>query len=460
MTPANVFSGTLKRSLKVAVYLLEIEKSVPFCLPTLCSRLKLLWRCREANVAIVFALAVPALVGLTGLGVDSASFYNQQSRMQSVADATALAVGKEMKLYSEKLGPLEAAGVERAETLLREVGLAERPHSIDITFDEKDAKARVEITMEVNAFLPVDVWGETPIVVSAEAWVFGTAQLCVLSLRDRSKHVFKLDRARVTAPECAAQANSKHPKGLGAKAASLLLTSYTCTSGGYEGVGAAFHPLPETDCPILDDPLKERTPPTMGGCDFSDVEIKGGVRRISPGRYCGGLKIEKDAVVTAEPGVYIISGGKFEVKDEATLRGENLGFYFADDDATFEFTDEALVELSGADDGPMAGLLFFENPAAKSGRQFKISSDRVRQLVGTIYLPRGTLKASATEQGILPPPGAPLEVIGAASTYTIIVADKIELSGVNLVINSDYGASEVPVPGGLGPNSTQVQLTR
>ena len=179
-----------------------------------------------------------------------------------------------------------------------------------------------------------------------------------------------------------------------------------------------------------------------------------------PGHYCGGLKVEKNAQVTAEPGLYVISGDKLEVKDEASFRGEGVGFYFADKDATFDFKDEASIQLSAAEDGPLAGLLFFESRSAKAGRDFKISSDAVTALIGTIYLPRGNLKASATEPGEIPIPGAPLEIIGEASTYTIIVANKIELDGVNLVINADYTASSIPVPFGLGPTSAQVQLSR
>ena len=63
-------------------------------------------------------------------------------------------------------------------------------------------------------------------------------------------------------------------------------------------------------------------------------------------------------------------------------------------------------------------------------------------------------------EGIIPSPGEPLKVIGAASTYTIIVANEIELDGVNLVINADYTASDVPVPLGLGPKSNKVRLVK
>jgi hypothetical protein len=414
----------------------------------------------EGNVVLLFGLTLPILIGIAGLGLDSAAVYNQRTRMQSVADSTALAVGKEMNLLVEDLGPLKESGYARAETLLGEVGLAERPHSVEITLDKEKAVSRVEISMQTKTFLPVEVWGDNPIVVSAEANILGTAKLCVLSLDGNSHRALQLNKlARVTAPDCFVQSNSKDSEGLSARMLSLLISSYTCTSGGYEGDIALFAPSPETDCPVLDDPLEMREAPAVGGCDFDGLEIDDS-QNLAPGHYCGGLKIMGDAEVIAEPGTYVISGGPLDVQNSASLTGEDVVFYFADDDATFQFKNNAVVELSGPTDGPLAGILFFENPSAQEGRQFRISSDSVRKLIGTIYLPNGTFRARASDEGVLPLPGDPLKIIGAASAYTIIVANKIDLDGVNLVINADYAASDVPVPAGLGPKSTGVRLSK
>lgn len=414
----------------------------------------------EGNVALLFGLTLPVLVGVAGLGLDSAAVYNQRVRMQSVADSTALAIGKEMNLLVENLSPLKESGLARAEVLLNEVGFADRPHSVEITLDKEKAKSRVEISMETRTFLPPEVWGDNPIVVSAEASVLGTAKLCVLSLDGTSNRALQLDKlARVTAPDCFVQSNSKDSEGLSARKLSLLVSTSACTAGGYEGDDALFVPLPEVDCPELEDPLEMREAPAVGGCDFDGIEIDDS-QSIVPGHYCGGLKILGDAEVTAEPGTYVISGGPLEVQNDASLKGEHVAFYFADDDATFHFKNNAVVELSGPTQGPLAGILFFENPAAPEGRQFRISSDSVRKLIGTIYLPNGTFRARASDEGVLPLPTDPLKIIGAASAYTIIVADKIDLEGVNLVINADYAASDVPVPLGLGPNSTSVRLIK
>ena len=174
----------------------------------------------EGNVVLIFCLTLPVLIGLAGLGLDSAAVYNQQSKMQSVADSTALAVGKEMNLLVEDLEPTKQSGYARAEAMLTEVGLADRPHSVDITVDQANATSRVQISMVAKTFLPVDVWGENPIVVTAEANTLGTARLCVLSLNRVASRALAMDKlARVTAPDCFVQSNSKDKEGMSARSA-------------------------------------------------------------------------------------------------------------------------------------------------------------------------------------------------------------------------------------------------
>lgn len=434
-------------------------------------RLRGLGHAANGGVAQFFALVLPVLIGLAGLGIDSAAFYDQQSRMQAAADSSALAIAKELHLYVDKESSLEAFGKSRVEAMLGEVGLAERPHAVEVLVNTEDGSATVEITMAVKAFLPVEVWGENPIAVSAEASTYGAERLCVLGLNKSSNDTIKADKAAlVTAPKCAIHSNSSDPEGLAAGLLSTLVSSFTCTSGGYSGGLTSFVPTPETDCPVLEDPLAERSPPAVGGCDYLDFVADSGVLTVEPGHYCGGLKVTNNADVVASPGIYIISGGKLEVGNNASFHGEHVSFYFADDAATLRFKDRADVELSAPKDGLMAGILFFENPSAPPGRSFEIASDSVRKLLGTIYLPRGIFKGDGQNivSTVLNVAGGAtaatglntaLPTIGEASAYTVIVANRLLLIGVNLVINSDYAATDVPVPDGVGPLSEKVRLT-
>ncbi len=94
----------------------------------------------------------------------------------------------------------------------------------------------------------------------------------------------------------------------------------------------------------------------------------------------------------------------------------------------------------------MAGILFYEDRSAPEEREFLIESDNARRLLGTIYLPKGRLRIDTQAD------------VAAQSAYTVIVAKILEVKGANLVVNADYGGSDVPVPDGLGPNSRMVRL--
>ena len=185
------------------------------------------------------------------------------------------------------------------------------------------------------------------------------------------------DGASVTAPQCAVQANSKHPSSLYVSADSQMTSTVICSSGGVKG-GGTFEPSPQTDCPRSTISLSSRTPPSVGGCDYLDTDIPAGNRSISPGVYCGGLKLQAGAVVTAEPGTYVISGGPLVVADSARLSGEYVGFYFQDDTAVFDFKPGATIDLKAPRDGAMAGLLFFQNAATGKDKTFTIGSAGAR----------------------------------------------------------------------------------
>jgi hypothetical protein len=207
-------------------------------------------------------------------------------------------------------------------------------------------------------------------------------------------------------------------------------------------------PAPTTDCPALADPLGNRPPPTVGGCDHHDLRIKDKTVALDPGTYCGGIEIAGKAKVTFSPGTYVIKDGRFRITDDATVKGTNVGFYLLGDGSNIDFIKNTSISFSGAKDGAMAGLLFYEDRNAPLARNHRINSADARELTGTIYLPRGKLQID------------PNAAVASDSAYTAIVAYRLELTeGPTLILNSDYGATDVPVPDGIRVTG-KIVLTR
>jgi hypothetical protein len=197
--------------------------------------------------------------------------------------------------------------------------------------------------------------------------------------------------------------------------------------------------------------------------------VDGAHGTLQPGVYCGGLKLTNGAEGILSSGIFIIKDGPLIVDGGASISGTGVGIYLKGIGANLMFDADTTVNLSAPKDGPLAGILIFDDPsgasapakAPKSGRgasgranktgaprQHQILSDNARNLLGTIYMPQGEIIIDATQP------------IADKSAYTVLVVNQLHLySGPNLVLNSDYSASDVPVPPGVGPFGAKIFLS-
>jgi hypothetical protein len=161
--------------------------------------------------------------------------------------------------------------------------------------------------------------------------------------------------------------------------------------------------------------------------------------------YCGGIDIDGNASVTFLPGIYAISGGELAFEGSARIFGRHVGFYIMGD-ARVEFTGNATVDLGGPRTGPLAGLLLFQQRVGGTVTEHRISANNVRNLTGTIYMPRGILRIGGNNR------------VAEGSAYTAVVVRRLRVEGAaDLVINTDYGSTDVPVPAGLGRTTTEMR---
>ena len=241
----------------------------------------------------------------------------------------------------------------------------------------------------------------------------------------------------------------------------LLQTRWICVnlsrkcSSSIRVVGGAsgncLTPLPATGSTASADPLAYVDPPgdANAGCTYPNKVKVNKDTMLSPGVYCGGIKIDGNARVYMRPGVYVMKDGPLNVDSNAELEGEYVGIYLTGDKATFRFASNATIDLSAPKDGPLAGLLFFEDRNAPQLRRHEILSNYAHNLLGTIYLSQGRLVVDADNE------------IADKSAYTAIVARRIELyAGPNLVLNTDYSATDIPVPDGIVGLGQAVRLTQ
>jgi hypothetical protein len=183
------------------------------------------------------------------------------------------------------------------------------------------------------------------------------AKICVVALDHTSNTGIRLDSsAKLTANGCAVYSNSTDAKSVRSESSAVLASSaLICSSGGFVGSSSNYSGRRVTDCPKTPDPMKNRPPPSADPyCQPKIVVLSD--TTLSPGSYCDGLYIRANAKVTFSPGIYVIKNKPLKIDGDADVYGRNVGFYFTGDDAHFNFTSSAKVNLGAPKDGPMAGI--------------------------------------------------------------------------------------------------------
>ncbi|MBC8038256.1 MAG: pilus assembly protein [Rhizobiales bacterium] len=410
----------------------------------------------RGGIAVSFALAVPALMAALGVATDFAVMVKVKTNLQAAADAAAIAGAREIPLAGTNTKQVTSAAQSFAayaltgDSVATEKTLAHSNFSVNAAVVGKFSAVKVDITERWSPFfahvLMADV---TPITVTSTARYEGSNNICVLGLAKDNKRAVYLDKgARLTGNDCGVFSNSTDSKGLEVKEGATLTASIVCSAGGTEiNKSARVQPSAITDCPKVTDPLASRAPPSVGPCDHTEFKIdKNATVTINPGVYCGGMKIDATSNVTFRPGIYVIKNGELRITGHATVEGEGVGFYLTGTDPKeIKFDRDTHISLTAPTTGPMAGLLFFEDRKLPKRLKHTISSDDARKLVGTIYLPVGDLVIDAKK------------AVADQSAYTAIIAQAIELNyGPHLVLNADYGTTDVPAPAGITGTSQVV----
>ncbi len=398
---------------------------------------------RRGTVAVTVALMVPLLAGVTGIAIDYTTWSTQVSRLQAAADAAALAAARELSISSADQTRIEAV----SEAVVRaKVPPGSGAVRLTATIVQSRSGVQVTLAQSKQAIMSQLVTPAlTDMSVSATALVTGTRRLCVLSLDSQKSKTIDLDaEARITANGCTVAANTRDQKSISARSSAVITAQLICAGGGFEGNSMNFVGQRMPDCPPIPDPLADRPPPPVGPCTSTRKLVIESSRTLSPGVYCEGIEIKGNGTrVDLQAGIYVIKDGQLKVDDNATLYGRNVGFYFTGNNANFDFLKDARVNLGAPKDREMAGILFYGDRAAPETREYKITSDNARTLLGTIYLPRGYLTVNARNP------------VADQSAYTAIVTQRIELrQAPNLVLNSNYAATDVPVPDGIARGGT------
>ena len=393
----------------------------------------------RGNIGLMAALIGPGVI-LLGVGaIDLLAVNTAQNRLQSIADAGALAGAPHLALATDGAGAKERAASFVAGEISQWEDAPRYTGSYEVIDQGGQRAIRVVLRGHRPSFfanmLPPGGWH---FVGEATATSVGLVPLCVLVTGDdRPRMLHIKDTGRLTAPACMVHSNRD-----------ILVEGGAITGEAVQAVtsaSGAISPSPGTGAALIDDPFanldldRERQLDCTLGALLQPLTLTLGVRRLPAGVHCGGLNISGTATVYLEPGEHWFLGGHLTVSDTARLEGDNVVLFF-DTASKFDFLDNALVRLAGRTEGPYAGIVM---GSTRDNRQnFTISSDHVESLLGVVYVPSARMVVEGTAD------------VARDSAWTVIVADSLQMNGSpSLHINANYDATNVPVASGVGPRA-------
>jgi hypothetical protein len=175
--------------------------------------------------------------------------------------------------------------------------------------------------------------------------------------------------------------------------------------------------------PALPDPLASLPAPAeaAGACTKTDFTINGGSMSLTPGVYCKNLNINSGAVVTLQPGIYVIREGLLKVNSGSTLKGDNILLFFTGKDARLEAASTSVVNLTGRTEGPYVDMVIYQDRNTFTD-YFDLNADTTSTIRGVVYIPNSGLKLNSRSEMTAPLP------------YLVLITRRLELNSQAIIL--------------------------
>lgn len=411
---------------------------------------------RRGQVAVITTLVIVFILALAGLAIDVGEFWTTRRQMQTAADAAALAAVNDLAVSNitdlttdahnaaAKNGFANGGTTSFSHSAVT-VGVQHPPTSG--TYSGNDGAVTVTITQnQPTQFLRFVGFSTVPVRVSATG-LTSTGGSCIYTLDPSGSGSFSISGTASITSACGLYVDSSSSSAAIASGGGTVTAPRLGVVGGTSINGGGTVPV-TTSIPAFGDPLSWITGPAAGSCSSSKgTTISGTIPDIENStEYCGGLTIGSHAIVTFNPGLYVINGGGFKIGAGATVTGNGVTFYLTGQNGGgssnkvyggVTMDGSATVTLSapnlcGTGTGPTTnsvgssinGILFFQDRSitATGSNGSTITGAAGSSFNGALYFPTTSLTYAGNS---------------ASNGYTYIVAYDLTVTG-NATIGNNY----------------------
>jgi len=385
-----------------------------------------IFRGTSANVATIFALTLPIVVGAAGFGVETSYWYYNSLKLQATADAAAYAGALEQISGSDK-PTIVAAATQSAATN----GLGSGTITVNTppASGPNTAKKAVEVIVGQNLnrmFTSIFTQGQVPEQARAVALIINASKACVLALDpSASQAALFSGNTSVKIIGCSVMANSIASDAIKLQGSAALQADCLISGGGVSlsNPVTTICAAPITQALPAADPFADLPAPAASNpCQNANKST------LKPGTYCSGLSLS--GTVTLQPGVYVIQSGDFKVNANANVSGDGVTIYLAGG-SRVSMNGNATVSLSAPTSGIYSGVLMYGDRTSTGGQStFNGTADSL--LTGALYFPKQQVNYLGNFSG--------------KNGCTQVVADLIQWSGSSNISQdcTSLGMRDIP----------------
>ena len=475
MTRYGLFSSAeegLPSAEKRAEKLPRAINMTPAFVPSLWGATARIFRDRTGATATIVAIALPCLIGMSALGVETGVWFAIKLQNQSAADSAAIAAA-----YEVIAGKTDVTAA--ADEAARRNGYKGSAPAVVTSYSDGSVTNGIAVTLQQSqgALLAAMFLSGVTITNTAVAVIEVLDNPCILALGTSSADVEIAASARLDMPNCSAAANSISSTAIELRSSTSAVAATTLvTAGEISLAGTPIDPAappPEfalsspamIGAPAVADPyvgtlthaflvadMPPRTPICIskvsgyvasyaGKCAIAGTSLTAPQILLSPNtRISGSWKITSGQTVDLSPGTYWVtgnltlqSGGVLKCSTCDNMKGTGVTIILTAQTSKIgavSVAPSAMLTLNAPHSGPFAGLAIIQDSnGLPSGTAYTSSHNTIggapgATLNGLVYFPNSSL----TFHGA-PSATGPQCLLLVLKTLAIDAASRLEAGG-------------------------------
>lgn len=343
---------------------------------------------RRGNVAIIFALGMPMVVGAAAFGMETSFDYYKHQQLQSAADAAAFAGALEVLNGSASNVVTSAATSAATSNGWSSTGGTIQVNSPPLS-GPNTANPAVEVLLTQNQprFFTA-AFSNQPIALHrrAVAMYQVVANACIVALsHSASRAINVTGSSSMNLVGCDVASDSTASDALFVWGSASMTADCAMAVGGISNNGG----MTLSGCPggihgvqSVPDPFSNLPTPSPVGPCINTSNYNGA--SLSPGQYCNGITLK--GTDTLAPGVYYVSGGDFSVGANASVTGNGVTIYLSGT-AKANLNGNSSINMTAPTTGAYSGILFFGDRSAANSQNNIFNGDSSSRLTGNLYFP-------------------------------------------------------------------------